>query len=217
MCSRRHWKNTGWEWSSLKNTFPHHEDCVMGIIPRNGLSVLGRFHWNLFPWVQLAISIIGSDNGSSPKSRQWRVGWGAGGVVVGVGVVGWGYGWYMKRKLFKQDDVIKWKRFPRYWPFLRGIHRWLVNSQHKGQWREALLFSSIFAWRNGWVNNDWADDWDAIAPIMTSLQWYRKFQVVMSSLVVLNVVITTTSSATNGDTNGIMTTLGFQWSIPSNL
>ena len=22
-----------------------------------------------------------------------------------------------------QDDVIKWKHFPRYWPFVRGIHR----------------------------------------------------------------------------------------------
>ena len=21
------------------------------------------------------------------------------------------------------DDVIKWKQFPRYWPFVRGIHR----------------------------------------------------------------------------------------------
>ena len=23
------------------------------------------------------------------------------------------------------DDVIKWKHFPRYWPFVRGIHRWI--------------------------------------------------------------------------------------------
>ena len=33
------------------------------------------------------------------------------------------------------DDVIKWKLFPRYWPFVRGIHRSPVNSPHKGQWR----------------------------------------------------------------------------------
>ena len=38
------------------------------------------------------------------------------------------------------DDVIKWKHFPRYWPFLRGIHRSPVNSTHKGQWRRAFLF-----------------------------------------------------------------------------
>ena len=23
------------------------------------------------------------------------------------------------------DDVIKWKHFPRYWPFVWGIHRWI--------------------------------------------------------------------------------------------
>ena len=38
------------------------------------------------------------------------------------------------------DDVIKWKHFPRYWRFVRGIHRWPVNSPHKGQWRGALMF-----------------------------------------------------------------------------
>ena len=38
------------------------------------------------------------------------------------------------------DDVIKWKHFPRYWPFVRGIHRSPVNSPHKGQWRGALMF-----------------------------------------------------------------------------
>ena len=43
------------------------------------------------------------------------------------------------------DDVIKWKHFPRYWPFVRGIHRWPVNSRHKGQWRGALMFSLICA------------------------------------------------------------------------
>ena len=50
------------------------------------------------------------------------------------------------------DDVIKWKYFPRYWPFVRGIHRSLVNSPHKGQWRGALMFSLNCAWINGWVN-----------------------------------------------------------------
>ena len=39
------------------------------------------------------------------------------------------------------DDVIKWKHFPRHWLFVRGIHRWPVNSPHKGQWRGALKFS----------------------------------------------------------------------------
>ena len=52
------------------------------------------------------------------------------------------------------DDVIKWKHFPRYWSFVRGIHRSPVNSPHTGQWRGAL----ICAWINGWVNNGQAGD-----------------------------------------------------------
>ena len=51
------------------------------------------------------------------------------------------------------NDVIKWKHFPRHWPFVRGIHRSPVNSPHKGQWRGALMFSLICAWINDWVNN----------------------------------------------------------------
>ena len=47
------------------------------------------------------------------------------------------------------DDVIKWKHFPRNWPFVRGIHR---------QWRGALMFSLICVWINGWVNNREAGD-----------------------------------------------------------
>ena len=51
------------------------------------------------------------------------------------------------------DDVIKWEHFPRYWPFVRGIHRSTVNPPHKGQWRGALVFSLICAWINGSVKN----------------------------------------------------------------
>ena len=43
--------------------------------------------------------------------------------------------------------------FPRYWPFMREIHRSPVNSPHKGQWRRALIFSLVCAWINGWANN----------------------------------------------------------------
>ena len=58
----------------------------------------------------------------------------------------------------RHDDVIKWKHFPRNWPFVRGIHRSPMNSQHKGQWREALMFSLICARITGWVNNGEAGD-----------------------------------------------------------
>ena len=56
------------------------------------------------------------------------------------------------------DDVIKWKHFPRYWPFVRGIHRSPVNTPHKGRWRGVLMFSLICARMNGWVNNAEAGD-----------------------------------------------------------
>ena len=46
----------------------------------------------------------------------------------------------------EHDDVIKWKHFPHYWPFVRGIHRWPVKSPHKGQWHWAMIFSLICAW-----------------------------------------------------------------------
>ena len=60
--------------------------------------------------------------------------------------------------ILKHDDVIKWRHFPCYWPFVREIHRWPVNCPHKGQWRGALMFSLICAWIYGWVNNREAGD-----------------------------------------------------------
>ena len=56
------------------------------------------------------------------------------------------------------DDVIKWKHFPRNWPFVRKIHRSPVNFPHKGQWRGALMFSLIYVWINDWANNREAGD-----------------------------------------------------------
>ena len=56
------------------------------------------------------------------------------------------------------DDNIKWKHFPRYWPFVRGIHRSPVYSPHKGMWHGTLMFVFICAWINRWVNNREAGD-----------------------------------------------------------
>ena len=58
----------------------------------------------------------------------------------------------------KHDDVIKWKDFPRYWPFVPRIHWSLMNFLHKEQWCRALMFSLICVWVNGWVNNREAGD-----------------------------------------------------------
>ena len=56
------------------------------------------------------------------------------------------------------DDVIKWKHFPRYWPFVRAIHRSPVNSPHKGQWSGTLIFHLICAPISALVNNREAGD-----------------------------------------------------------
>ena len=85
------------------------------------------------------------------------------------------------------EDVIKWKHFQRYWPFVREIHRSPVNSPHNGQWRGALTFSLICAWINGWVNNGEAGDlrrhwghYDVTAMLQIYLYWYL-FQFIFNS------------------------------------
>ena len=69
-----------------------------------------------------------------------------------------GHRWIPLIQASNHDDVIKWKQFPRYRPFVRGIHRSPVNSPHKGQCRGALMFSLTCAWLSGWVNNLEAGD-----------------------------------------------------------
>ena len=63
--------------------------------------------------------------------------------------------WYWTIKGVGHDDVIKWKHFPRDWPFVRGITgEFPSQSQRRG----ALMFSLICAWTNGWTNNRDAGD-----------------------------------------------------------
>ena len=57
---------------------------------------------------------------------------------------------YIPGRSSGHDDVIKWKHFRRYWPFLRGIQWWPVDSL---QCHGTLMFSLIYAWTNGWANN----------------------------------------------------------------
>ena len=82
-------------------------------------------------------------------------------------------------KWIHHDSVIKWKCFPRYWPFVRGIHRLPVNSPHKGQWRGALMLPLICVWINGWVNNREAGDlrphrahYDVILMVSKMSSWW---------------------------------------------
>ena len=56
------------------------------------------------------------------------------------------------------EDVMKWKHFPRYWPYVKGIQQWPMNSPHRGQWRGALMFSLICHWTNDWTSHRDAGD-----------------------------------------------------------
>ena len=56
------------------------------------------------------------------------------------------------------DDVIKWKHFPRYWPFVRGIHRsrWTPHTKASDAELWCFLWSALVIW-------------DAIVVIMASM------------------------------------------------
>ena len=84
---------------------------------------------------------------------------------IGLTILGdkrgpWGFGENKRdlQHIYVHDDVIEWKHFPHYWPFVWGIHWSPVNSLHKGQWRRALMFSLICTRMNGWVNSREAGD-----------------------------------------------------------
>ena len=98
--------------------------------------------WMITGWIQRSpesvISHLATMDGSRGQVRHW--------FIEHWKITSW------------HDDVIKWKHFLRYWPFVRGIHWSPVNSPHRGQWRRALMCFLISAWINGWVNNREAGD-----------------------------------------------------------
>ena len=63
---------------------------------------------------------------------------------------------HINQKVLKKSS--KWNHFPRYWPFLRGIHRSPVDYPNNGHWRRALMFSLICAWKRDWANNQDTSD-----------------------------------------------------------
>ena len=73
------------------------------------------------------------------------------------------------------DSVIKWEHFPRYWPFVRGIHR------HR--WISLTKASDAERWCFRWSAPEQMVEqtietlviWDAIVPIMTVMVVSPKF------------------------------------------
>ena len=109
---------------------------------RRWFETLLRLLWRHFNDFRLHESVQRVVNSFQSKSRWWIVR---------------AYLWDNESTL-THEDVIKWKHFPRNWPFVQGIHRSPVNSPHKGPWRGALKFSVICVWINDWVNNRKAGD-----------------------------------------------------------
>ena len=137
-------------WSfSGKNFYRNHNHCILSvlIVCPNFSNSLAKVPFNLGHGSVIAQTFLSRrDYLSLLGNRCW-------------------FGWYILVKEAPEllmwpihDDVIKWKQFPRYWPFERGIHRSPVNSPHKGQWRGALMFSLIYARINSWINNREAGD-----------------------------------------------------------
>ena len=57
------------------------------------------------------------------------------------------------------DDIIKWKHFSRYWPFVRGTtgHRWISLTKVRGAELCCIIWSATEK-KNGWTNTRYAGD-----------------------------------------------------------
>ena len=66
------------------------------------------------------------------------------------------------------DGTMAWRRFPCYWPFVRGIHRGKANFLHKGKLWGSLCFLLCKGFS---TNNRVAADSRRHDPHVTSLKW----------------------------------------------
>ena len=57
-----------------------------------------------------------------------------------------GYMWILtfQSQWYSDDDVIKWKHFPRYWPFVREftVHRWILHTMSSDEEHWCFLRST---------------------------------------------------------------------------
>ena len=90
--------------------------------------------WNALPWeaITSAISLNVADTSELEQSSQ-----GATAVRLHVSSAP-----HHPHDTHQHDDVIKWKHFPRYWPFARGIHRSRWIPRTKASDAELLCFLS---------------------------------------------------------------------------
>ena len=86
------------------------------------------FYMNPLPYkFSMAVTYIPQGEKTSPANVSLIL---QGFVYFGLGHTFMGHTFWASDE---HDDVTKWKHFPRYWSFARGIHRSLVNFPHKFQ------------------------------------------------------------------------------------
>ena len=110
------------------------------------------------------LSVVSDPCPLGPELEWWDF---AIGINEGVVLIqSWGYSYnnilishqiivHSRYLVVTDDDVIKWKYFPLYWPFVERIHWSPVNSLHKGQWRGALMFSLICTFNKRLNKQSW--------------------------------------------------------------
>ena len=55
------------------------------------------------------------------------------------------------------DDVMAWRRFPNYRPFVKKIHRWSVDPPPIASVMRSFNVFLLLAWISSWTNNPLAD------------------------------------------------------------
>ena len=139
-------QSTDIHWTVTQILVPSVYIIATSQVYNHWLQAMFTWHWASGSWLYLHLKFTSSPNPNPSFS--------CGGSVRMV----WRPCSTNYYKSFTHDNVIKWKYFPRYWPFVRWIHRSPVNSPHKGQWRELCCFLWSVPWINSLVNNCEAGD-----------------------------------------------------------
>ena len=172
--------------SPERHGVPNHGqfDCLFNSLFRLTTKLRSKFYVIGPLWVESAGGFPSQRVSNALQRRDVIMNYAQGSrFIVFYGYCHWHHPYFIHVHLYPSgfhDDVIKWKHFQRYWPFVREIHRSPVNFPHKGQWRGALMFSLICVRMNGWVNSREAGDlgryrvhYDVI--VMLHQHWVMRF------------------------------------------
>ena len=76
-----------------------------------------------------------------------------------------------ERTHLSYDDVMAWEDFQHYWPFVRWIHQWLVDSHHKGLVMQRFGIFLLQSCTCCWINSQSAHALDRQNAHVMSFQW----------------------------------------------